>query len=50
MENSRKYDDWFDELSEEQQKEVLEGLAQADNGEIISHEEAIGLFGKWGLV
>ncbi len=41
--------DWFDELSEEQQQDVLEGLTQADNGETVSHEEAVKLFGKWGL-
>ena len=41
--------DWFDELSSEQQKDVLEGLTQADEGEVISHAEAVKLFGKWGL-
>ncbi|MBW4890726.1 hypothetical protein KXQ82_13420 [Mucilaginibacter sp. HMF5004] len=41
--------DWFDDLSEENQKIILEGLAQADNGEVISHEVAIKIFGKYGL-
>jgi len=41
--------DWFDELSEGQQKDVLDGLAQADKGEIVSHAEVVKLFGKWGL-
>jgi len=41
--------DWFDELSPEQQHDVLEGLAQADNGETVSHSEVVKLFGKWGL-
>lgn len=41
--------DWFDELSEEQQKDVLEGLAEADRGETIPHSEVVKLFGKWGL-
>ena len=41
--------DWFDELSTEQQKDVLEGLAQADNGETLPHAEVVKLFGKWGL-
>ena len=41
--------DWFDELSEEQQKDVLEGLAEADRGETIAHAEVVKLFGKWGL-
>jgi hypothetical protein len=46
---SNRKTDWFDELSNEQQKDVLEGLAQADNGDIISHAEAVKLFEKWGL-
>jgi predicted transcriptional regulator len=46
--SSRK-SDWFDELSENQQKDVLEGLAQADDGEVVPHEDAVKLFGKWGL-
>jgi len=33
--------DWFDELSEEQQASVLRGLEQLDNGQGITHEEAI---------
>lgn len=41
--------DWFDELSTEHQKDVLEGLAQADRGETIPHAEVVKLFGKWGL-
>jgi len=41
--------DWFDELSEDQRKDVLEGLAEADRGETISHAEVVKLFGKWGL-
>ena len=41
--------DWFDELSAEQQADVLEGLAQADRGETVPHSEAIRLFSKWGL-
>ena len=41
--------DWFDELGEEQQQDVLEGLAEADNGETVPHAEVVKLFGKWGL-
>jgi predicted transcriptional regulator len=41
--------DWFDELSDEQQKDVLEGLAEADRGETIPHAEVVKLFGRWGL-
>lgn len=41
--------DWLDELSDDQQKDVMEGLAEADRGETIPHAEVIKLFGKWGL-
>lgn len=37
--------DWFDDLSEEQQRSVMRGLAQADKGETVSHEEAISRLG-----
>ena len=33
--------DWFDDLSEDQQQSVMKGLEQADQGETITHEEAI---------
>jgi predicted transcriptional regulator len=41
--------DWFDELNEDQQKDVLEGIAQADSGKTVSHAEVVKLFEKWGL-
>jgi hypothetical protein len=41
--------DWFDELSEEQQRDVLEGLDEADRGETLPHSEVVKLFEKWGL-
>jgi hypothetical protein len=37
--------DWFDDLTEEQQQSVLIGLAQADRGEMIPHEEAMRRLG-----
>lgn len=41
--------DWFDELSDERQKDVMEGLAEADRGETVAHAEVVKLSGKWGL-
>ncbi|OAQ40731.1 hypothetical protein A5893_07265 [Pedobacter psychrophilus] len=46
--NSRSLD-WFDELNEEQKKEIAEGINDADNNQTISHKEAIRLFEKWNL-
>ena len=40
-----KSDDWFDDLTEEQQQSVMRGLEQADRGEFISHEEAVARLG-----
>jgi hypothetical protein len=39
--------DWWDELSEEEQKEIEEGLAELDRGEYISNEEVMKYFDKW---
>ncbi|RYE33173.1 MAG: hypothetical protein EOP42_08565 [Sphingobacteriaceae bacterium] len=41
--------DWFSNLNQEQQNDIDEGIAQADRGEIIPHNEVVNLFGKWGL-
>lgn len=41
--------DWFKHLNPIAQQDILEGLTQADNGEIIAHSYVVKLFGKWGL-
>ncbi|MBD1364709.1 hypothetical protein IDJ77_12890 [Mucilaginibacter sp. ZT4R22] len=41
--------DWFDELSELQQQDILEGIAEADRGEVFLHAEVVKIFEKWGL-
>lgn len=41
--------DWFKHLNPIAQQDVLEGLAQADNGEIVAHSDVVNLFGKWGF-
>jgi predicted transcriptional regulator len=38
-------DDWFDELTIEQQQSIDRGLAEADRGEFIPHEEAMKRLG-----
>ena len=40
--------DWFDGLTKAQQNDVEEGLAQLDNGDFFSHEEAKKRFGFKG--
>ena len=39
--------DWWDEISAEERKEIEEGLKQADNGELIPHEEVMSKYKKW---
>jgi len=41
--------DWFDQLTEERQKDVMDGLDEAGRGETVTHAEVVKLFGKWGL-
>lgn len=41
--------DWYDDLSDEQQRDVIEGIKEADKGETITHSEAVKRFSKWGL-
>ena|SRR5882672_5759797 len=39
--------DWWDQITKEEQTEIKEGLAQADNGEVLSHEEVMAKYQKW---
>lgn len=41
--------DWWDEMSGEQKEIILEGIAQADQGQTVPHQEAVKMFGQWGL-
>jgi len=43
----KKQTDWADELSDEEIAEIEEGIAQADSGNFIEHEEVMKLFDKW---
>ena len=37
--------DWFDDLSEEQQLSVRRAITQADNGKTVSHQTAMSRLG-----
>lgn len=39
--------DWWDEISSAERAEIEEGLAQADNGEVVPHQEVMGKYKKW---
>ena len=36
-----KTEDWWDEISEAEKEEIEKGIAEADRGELISHEEVM---------
>ena len=39
--------DWWDHITAEEKSEIEEGLRQADNGELIPHEEVMAKYQKW---
>jgi thiamine pyrophosphate-dependent acetolactate synthase large subunit-like protein len=39
--------DWWDEISEEERTQIEEGLAQADRGEVMAHEQVMAKYRKW---
>jgi predicted transcriptional regulator len=39
--------DWWDIISDEERTEIEQGLAEADRGEVISHEEVMAKYKKW---
>ena len=39
--------DWWDTISEEERAEIEQGLAEADRGETIPHEQVMAKYKKW---
>jgi len=39
--------DWWDQISEEEREEIKEGIAEADRGEVLSHNEVMSKYDKW---
>ena len=39
--------DWWDEINQEERSEIVEGLSQADRGELTSHKEVMEKYKKW---
>lgn len=39
--------DWIYEISDEERAEILEGLSQADKGELKPHNEVMEKYKKW---
>ncbi len=45
--SNKKEDDWFLNLSKEEQEEIEEGIKEADNDELEEHESVMKVFNKW---
>lgn len=39
--------DWWNEISEKERQEILEGISQADRGELTPNEEVLRKYSKW---
>ena len=39
--------DWWNDISNEEKAEIEEGLAQANKGEVVSHEQVMTKYDKW---
>ena len=39
--------DWWEEIGNDEKAEIEVGLAQADRGELVSHEEVMAKYQKW---
>jgi len=39
--------DWWNEISESEQKEIITGLNDADNGDYIDNKSVMKRFDKW---
>lgn len=39
--------DWWDEISEDERAGIEKGLAEADRGDTLTHEEVMAKYQKW---
>ncbi len=39
--------DWWDEINEDEKSEIIEGIAQADRGELTPHSQIKSKYDKW---
>ena len=42
-----KQTDWWDTISEYERAEIVQGLAEADRGELIPHDEVMAKYKTW---
>jgi predicted transcriptional regulator len=39
--------DWWDKISDEERDEIKQGLTEAENGDVITHDEVMKKYKKW---
>jgi predicted transcriptional regulator len=39
--------DWWEQISDDEKSDIEKGLAQADKGEVSTHEEVMAKYQKW---
>ena len=39
--------DWWDEISDEERAEIRHGMDQADEAELLTHEEVMSKYKEW---
>jgi predicted transcriptional regulator len=39
--------DWWDLISDEEKREIEEGLQQIERGEVVPHEEVMAKYNQW---
>jgi predicted transcriptional regulator len=39
--------DWWDKLTPDDKKAIENGIKQAENGELVPHDDAMNIFKKW---
>lgn len=44
---SQSEEEWWDSLSESEQASIERGIAEAESGELVSHEEVMEKYKKW---
>ncbi len=39
--------DWWETISDEERAEILQGLSEADNNDLMAHDEVMEKYKKW---
>jgi predicted transcriptional regulator len=45
--NAKVQTDWWETISEEERAEILQGLSEADNNDLMAHDEVMEKYKKW---